>query len=101
MDGEPVVGFEITRARGAGEIEVADAVRMALAALKQGNPEITITEAFNFADPVVENYDGSMALLCVSSSRRTMVLRRRSPCRCRRVASFEIRWRCRNARGPY
>jgi len=63
LNGQPVVGFEITRARGAGEIEVADGVRTALAALKNEHPEITITEAFNFVDPVVENYDGSMMLL--------------------------------------
>jgi multidrug efflux pump subunit AcrB len=63
MNGESVVGFEITRARGAGEIEVADGVRAQLHALKQRHPEITITEAFNFVDPVVENYDGSMMLL--------------------------------------
>ncbi|MET0498033.1 MAG: efflux RND transporter permease subunit [Steroidobacteraceae bacterium] len=63
MNGEPVVGFEITRARGAGEIEVADGVRAELDALKRRHPEITITEAFNFVDPVVENYDGSMTLL--------------------------------------
>ncbi|WP_129780752.1 efflux RND transporter permease subunit [Peristeroidobacter soli] len=63
LNGEPVVGFEITRARGAGEIEVADGVRAALDEIKQSNAEVTITESFNFVDPVVENYDGSMMLL--------------------------------------
>jgi len=63
LDGRPVVGFEITRSRGAGEVEVADAVRKALEKLKAEHPDITITEAFNFVDPVIENYEGSMALL--------------------------------------
>jgi multidrug efflux pump subunit AcrB len=63
LNGEPVVGFEITRARGAGEIEVADGVRAELDALQRSNPEIAITEAFNFVDPIVENYHGSMMLL--------------------------------------
>ena len=63
LDGRPVVGFEITRSRGAGEVEVADAVRKALERLKAEHPDITITEAFNFVDPVIENYEGSMALL--------------------------------------
>jgi multidrug efflux pump subunit AcrB len=63
LDGRPVVGFEITRSRGAGEVEVADAVRKALEKLKAEHADITITEAFNFVDPVVENYEGSMALL--------------------------------------
>ncbi|NJD25311.1 MAG: efflux RND transporter permease subunit [Betaproteobacteria bacterium] len=63
LDGRPVVGFEITRSRGAGEVEVAIAVRKALEKLKAEHTDITITEAFNFVDPVVENYEGSMALL--------------------------------------
>ena len=63
MNGEPVVAFEITRARGAGEVEVAERVRKALDALKAGNPEIDLTEAFNSVDPVIENYQGSMTLL--------------------------------------
>jgi len=63
LDGKPVVGFEITRSRGAGEVEVADHVRAALAKLQADYPDIEITEAFNFVDPVVENYTGSMSLL--------------------------------------
>ncbi len=63
LDGKPVVSFEIVRARGAGEIDVTDGVRAALEKLKAEHPDITITEAFNFVDPVIENYDGSMKLL--------------------------------------
>ncbi|MFT3850372.1 MAG: efflux RND transporter permease subunit [Propionivibrio sp.] len=62
LDGMPVVGFEIVRARGFGEIDVAEGVRHTLAELKDGHPEITVTEAVNLIDPVVENYDGSMRL---------------------------------------
>jgi len=63
LNGKPVVGFEIVRSRGAGEVEVADGVHAALAKLKAEHPDITITEAFNFVDPVIENFEGSMALL--------------------------------------
>ena len=63
LNGQPVVGFEITRSRGAGEVEVADNVKLTLAALKAENPDIAIVEAFNFVDPVYENYEGSMSLL--------------------------------------
>ena len=63
LNGEPVVGFEIVRSRGAGEVEVAEGVRAALAKLRAVHPDIAITEAFNFVDPVVENYEGSMLLL--------------------------------------
>lgn len=63
LNGKPVVGFEIVRSRGASEVEVAHSVRAELAKLKADQPDITITEAFNFVDPVQENFDGSMALL--------------------------------------
>ncbi len=63
LDGKAVVGFEIVRSRGAGEVEVAEGVRAALERLKAAHPDIVIAEAFNFVDPVVENYEGSMTLL--------------------------------------
>lgn len=63
LNGLPVVGFEIVRSRGAGEIEVTEGVRAELEKLKASHPEITITEAFNFVDPVQEGFDGSMLLL--------------------------------------
>ena len=63
LNGKPVVGFEITRSRGSGEVEVAQGVKAALDKLKAEHPEIQVTEAFNFVDPVVENYDGSMKLM--------------------------------------
>jgi multidrug efflux pump subunit AcrB len=63
LDGRPVVGFEITRSRGAGEVEVAAGVRAKVDALRAQHPDVTFTEAFNFVDPVQENYDGSMWLL--------------------------------------
>ena len=63
LNGKPVVGFEIVRSRGAGEVELASNVRATLERLKAEYPDITITEAFNFVDPVEENFTGSMSLL--------------------------------------
>jgi len=63
LNGKPVVGFEITRSKGAGEVDVADSVKLVLEKLKAEHPDIEITEAFNFVDPVIENYEGSMKLL--------------------------------------
>ncbi|MFT3663816.1 efflux RND transporter permease subunit [Piscinibacter sp.] len=74
LDGKPVVGFEIVRSRGAGEIEVTDGVRAALAKLKAEHPDIAITEAFNFVDPVQENYDGSMKLLYEGAALAVLVV---------------------------
>ena len=63
LNGKPVVGFEIVRSRGAGEVEVADGVRARLEKIQAEHPDVTITEAFNFVDPVIENFEGSMWLL--------------------------------------
>ena len=63
LNGKPVVGFEIMRSRGAGETEVADGVYQRLAELRAENPDIEIVEAFNFVDPVRQNFNGSMWLL--------------------------------------
>ncbi|MBK6742438.1 MAG: efflux RND transporter permease subunit [Hydrogenophilales bacterium] len=63
LNGQPVVGFEIVRSRGASEVGVAEGVRAVLEKLKAEHPDIAIVEAFNFVDPVQENFDGSMSLL--------------------------------------
>ena len=63
LNGQPVVGFEVTRSKGASEVEVGKAVQLALAELQQAHPDLVLTEAFNFVKPVEEEFDGSMALL--------------------------------------
>ena len=63
LDGKPVVGFEITRSKGAGELAVAKAVRQAVAELGAKQKQVVMGEAFNDVDSVQENYEGSMALL--------------------------------------
>ncbi len=68
LNGKPVVGFEVTRSKGAGEIEVRDAVLAALAKLKGEHPDIEITEAFNFG---VSGFSGGrliFMLRCTSVS---------------------------------
>jgi multidrug efflux pump subunit AcrB len=63
LNGQPVVGFEISRSRGAGEVDVAQGVRARIDELKAAHPDVVVTEAFNFVDPVEENFHGSMYLL--------------------------------------
>jgi multidrug efflux pump subunit AcrB len=63
VNGRPAVGFEVVRSRGASETEVADGVRAALAKLRAEHPDIRTTEVFNFVEPTVENFHGSMMLL--------------------------------------
>jgi multidrug efflux pump subunit AcrB len=63
LNGKPVVGFEVTRSRGASEVEVGAGVQKVLAELRNQNPDIDFTEAFNFVTPVEEEFQGSMLML--------------------------------------
>jgi multidrug efflux pump subunit AcrB len=63
LDGKPVVGFEVVRSKGESEVAVGRLVRQALADYRLQNPDIEITEAFDFVTPVEEEYNGSLLLL--------------------------------------
>ena len=63
LDGKPVVGFEVSRSRGASEVEVGDGVEAALQEIRAAHPDLVITESFNFVKPVREEFHGSMSLL--------------------------------------
>ncbi len=63
LNGKPVVGFEVVRSRGESEVAVGRLVRQALADFRLKNPDIEITEAFDFVTPVQEEYTGSLHLL--------------------------------------
>jgi len=63
LNGAPVVGFEVVRALKAGEVETAAGVRAALEQLRQAHPQVEITEAIDFVEPVQAGFDGSMMLL--------------------------------------
>ncbi len=53
----------MTRAEGYGEVDVAEGVQSALAALQVQYPYVEVEEAFNFVGPVLENYQGSLHIL--------------------------------------
>jgi multidrug efflux pump subunit AcrB len=63
LDGKPVIGFQVTRTKGASEVAVAAAARATIAQLQAAYPQVQFAEAFNTVTPVQENYDGSMVLL--------------------------------------
>ena len=63
LDGRPVVAFEVTRSRGASEVEVGAGVRAELAELRAAHPDLAINEAYDFVTPVAQEFDGSMFLL--------------------------------------
>ncbi len=62
-DGKQVVGFEIVRSLGAGDVAVGDGVSKALESLKQTHPEITVEKVFNTVDQVYTTYKGSMEMI--------------------------------------
>jgi len=74
LDGVPVVGFEITRSLGAGDVEVADGVTKALAKLKEAHPEITTERVFNMVDRVSETYEGSMEMIFEGAALAVLVV---------------------------
>jgi hydrophobe/amphiphile efflux-1 (HAE1) family protein len=63
LNGVPVVGFEVSRSTGAGEVEVGAGVDAALAELKAAHPDLELTTAFDFVTPVAEEYQASLTLL--------------------------------------
>jgi len=63
LDGKPVVGFEVSRSRGASEVEVGAGVYEAFAAIRLKYPELVLTEAFNFVQPVADDYEASLTML--------------------------------------
>jgi multidrug efflux pump subunit AcrB len=62
-NGQKVVGFEVFRTKGASEIDVAKGARAAVAELQAANPNIELKQVIDNAQPVQENFDGSMELL--------------------------------------
>jgi multidrug efflux pump subunit AcrB len=62
-NGRKVVGVEIFRTKGASEIAVADGARAAIAALQKEHANIALKEVINNAQPVAEDFAGSMDLL--------------------------------------
>lgn len=63
LDGKPVIGFEVYRSKGAGEVTVADGVVKVLDRLKQKHPDLVLTPIGGSVDYTREQYDGSMAML--------------------------------------
>lgn len=63
LNGERVIGFEVSRSRGASEIEVGEGVQRALDELLQTYPDLRLSKTVDFVDIAVDEYEGSMKLL--------------------------------------
>ncbi|HEY9104220.1 efflux RND transporter permease subunit [Chitinimonas sp.] len=74
LDGKPVVSFQITRIKGASEVEVAEAVRKQVDVLRARYPLVKFKEAFNTVKPIEDNYEGSMHLLLEGAALAVVVV---------------------------
>lgn len=63
LDGKPVVGFRIFRAKGFDETRVAAGVADALDKLHSSDPSLTFTKVSGTVDYTGEQYEGSMHML--------------------------------------
>ncbi len=63
LDGKAVVGFEVFRTKGASEVDVAKGSHAAVDELQAAHPNMKFHQAIDNAQPVEENFDGSMDLL--------------------------------------
>ncbi len=74
LNGVPVVGFEVSRSKGASEVEAGRGVRAALAEIKLARPDMQLTEAFDFVTPVEEEYSASLILLAEGAALAVLVV---------------------------
>lgn len=74
QNGQPVVGFEILRTKGAGELDVARGVRDAVAELRAAHPQYALTEVIDNAQPIEDDFEGSMALLYEGAALAVLVV---------------------------
>ena len=63
LDGETVVAFNITRSRGASEVEVMELVDAELAKLSADVGNIDIEKVYDRATPIAEDYQASLRML--------------------------------------
>lgn len=60
---KPVIGFEVSRSRGASEVEVGAGVQRALDQLQAEHPDLQLTRTVDFVVIAQDEYDSSMRLL--------------------------------------
>lgn len=63
VDGQQVIGFQITRQKGFSDVSVRADLRQAVAELAAKHPQVQIREISNTVEPIIDNYHGSMHLL--------------------------------------
>lgn len=63
VNGKTMVGFDISRGAGAGDIETGKAISEKIAAIKKRMPDLSFYEGFNRIEPIQDRFNASMDLI--------------------------------------
>ncbi len=74
LNGQPVVGFSVYRAKGFDEVQIAEKVREKLAEFTKQDPALQLTYISGSIDQTIEQYEGSMAMLYEGAILATLVV---------------------------
>lgn len=74
LDGKPVIGFRVYRAKGHDETRLAEGVKQALQSLQDIDPSISLQLISGTVDYALEQYHGSMAMLYEGSLLAVLVV---------------------------
>ncbi|GAB3357087.1 efflux RND transporter permease subunit [Lysobacter tyrosinilyticus] len=74
LDGRPAIGFAVQRTIGASEVDVGNAVRAEVRALKKTYPRLRFTEVASTTPEVEASYASSMAMLWEGALLATLVV---------------------------
>ncbi len=74
LNGKEVVGFEVSRSRGASEVEVGERVEKVLAQLKQEFAHIELTRTLDLVQIAADEYEASMKLLLEGGALAVLVV---------------------------
>ena len=87
LDGQQVIGFEVSRSRGASEVEVGAGVQRALDQLLAERPDLQLTRTVDFVQIASDEYTSSMHLLYEGAILAVVVVWLFLPWRCRSRSS--------------
>lgn len=63
LNGQPIVGFELSQGKGTDQIRFAEQVQASLAAIQADYPDLRFTKTLDFVEIARDEYHGSLQLL--------------------------------------
>ncbi|MGO4833265.1 efflux RND transporter permease subunit, partial [Rhizobiaceae sp. 2RAB30] len=74
LDGEPVVSFSVSRAKGSSDTTVAEAVEKRVAEIRARNPEVEIKELISTVEYTLQSYDAAVTALLEGAALTVVVV---------------------------